>query len=214
VSPHASWSDYVIEPPDILRLKGPEDIRGEHLVRPDGTINLGSHGSVSVAGLTVPEAARAVAKHLERSLGRVRVTLDVVASNSKVYYVVYDGGGYGMQVYRLPITGNETVLDAIAQVDGLALKASRCRVWIRRPEKGGAQMLPVDWKAITHDGCFETNYPLQPGDSIHINPEPRTFTKHPHPLSSAEQFVQDCLAVTRSVEDFLVRIQAILSKGQ
>ena len=46
--------------------------------------------------------------------------MDVFAYNSKVYYIIFDGGGYGQQVFRMPITGNETVLDAIGKVQGLA----------------------------------------------------------------------------------------------
>src|SRR5262249_39589770 len=35
-------------------------IRGEHLVRPDGTVGLGTYGSVPVAGLTLVEARSAI----------------------------------------------------------------------------------------------------------------------------------------------------------
>ena len=38
--------------------------------------------------------------------------MDVQGFNSKLYYVILDGGGAGQQVVRLPVTGNETVLDA------------------------------------------------------------------------------------------------------
>ena len=53
------------------------------------------------------------------------MSVDVLAYNSKVYYVIMDGGGYGQQIVRLPCTGNETVLDAIAQVNGLPQVASK-----------------------------------------------------------------------------------------
>ena len=45
--------------------------------------------------------------------------MDVLAYNSKVYYVITDGGGAGEQVYRIPSNGNETVLDAIAAIEGI-----------------------------------------------------------------------------------------------
>ena len=63
------------------------------------------------------------------------VVVDVLAYNSKMIYVVMDGGGFGEQLIRLPYTGNETVLDAIAQVNGLSQVSSK-RIWVARPSPG------------------------------------------------------------------------------
>jgi polysaccharide export outer membrane protein len=60
------------------------------------------------------------------------LVIDVLAYNSKVYYVITDGGGYGEQVVRIPITGGENVLDAKSQVNGLSPVSSRHNVWIAR----------------------------------------------------------------------------------
>src|SRR5207302_164023 len=103
----------------LAQFRGVQQIRGEHLVRPDGTISLGTYGSVYVAGMTFVQAKYAIEKHLGESLLSPQIAIDVFAYNSKVYYVIIDGGGFGQQVFRLPVTGNETVLDAISQVQGL-----------------------------------------------------------------------------------------------
>ena len=60
------------------------------------------------------------------------VNVDVIAYNSKVYYVITDGGGYGQQVYRLPITGSETVLDAVGQIGGLPPVSSKKKIRVAR----------------------------------------------------------------------------------
>ena len=86
--------------------------------------------------------------------------------NSKVYYVIFDGGGYGQQLYRLPVTGNETVLDAISQLNGLPSFASLKEIWVARPAPDDAccdQVLPVDWAAITDRGATATNYRARTG---------------------------------------------------
>ncbi|HOA52459.1 MAG TPA: hypothetical protein PKI05_09385, partial [Thermogutta sp.] len=73
-------------------------------------------------------------------------------------------------VIRLPCTGNETVLDAIAQVGGISQVSSK-RIWIARPSPAGTgceQILPVDWNAITRGGNTATNYQVMPGDRIFI----------------------------------------------
>src|SRR5262249_25107677 len=99
------------------------------------------------------------------------IALDVVGFNSKVYYLIYDGGGFGEQVYRMPITGNETVLDAIGQLGGLPYQSSMKKMWLARPSPpdcGCDQVLPIDSRAITQGGSTATNYQIFPGDRIYV----------------------------------------------
>jgi len=149
---------------------GMQPITGEHLVAPDGTVNLGSYGSIYVAGLTLAEATAAVNEHLSQQLDNPQVSMSVFAYNSKVYYVVTEGAGLGDTVARFPITGNETVLDALTQVNGLSRVSSK-RIWIARPMLGGAgcdAILPVNWREITASGATASNYQVLPGDRIFI----------------------------------------------
>jgi polysaccharide export outer membrane protein len=152
-----------------------QQIRGEHLVRQDGTVGLGTYGDVSVVGKTLPEARAAIEAQLSHYLLDPQVTLDVFAYNSKVYYVIYDGAGAGQQIVRLPVTGNDTVLDAVSQVSGLSAVADKRHIWVARPVPActeGDQILPVDWCAITKRGRTETNYQLFPGDRIYVDSDP------------------------------------------
>src|SRR5262249_43819117 len=72
-------SAYIIEPPDILLVRGTraiselQRIDGPHLVRPDGTIGLGVYGAVFVAGRTVEEARDAIAAALQRAQPKLKV---------------------------------------------------------------------------------------------------------------------------------------------
>jgi len=177
---------YVIEPPDILLIEAQvpteekkagavfQRIQGQHLVRPDGTIGLGSYGSVQVAGLTLEQARLAIAEQVRARIktfdaDQNNLVVDVLAYNSKFYYIVTDGGGYGEQVVRVPITGSETVLDAISQINGLPAVASKKHIWIaRRTGSNGGQMLPVDWNALVQGGSTATNYQIFPGDRLYV----------------------------------------------
>jgi polysaccharide export outer membrane protein len=150
-----------------------QQIRGEHLVRPDGTVSVGTYGSVYVTGMTLTEARAAIESHLKKYLEKPEISVDVYAFNSKVYYVITDGAGYGEQVARFPITGNETVLDAVSQINGLPAMASKKEIWVARPSPaetcgGTEQVLPVDWCAITRRGITATNYQVLPGDRIYV----------------------------------------------
>jgi RNA polymerase sigma factor (sigma-70 family) len=181
---------YVIEPPDILVVRGIDAVTGagpsldgEHLVRPDGTMGLGVYGSVPVTGLTTEQAAEAIARRLHEAgaagrLGaeevRRKLKVEVTAYNSKFYYLITDLAGQGDQVYRLPITGADTVLDAIAQVDPGPAVGGGYRVWVERPPPEGgtpAQVLTVDWKGMIQGGETRTNYVVLPGDRVHLQAE-------------------------------------------
>jgi protein involved in polysaccharide export with SLBB domain len=153
----------------LVDIGAKQQIIGEHLVAPDGTVTLGSYGSVSVVGLTLAEARLAMEGHLSQFLEDPEVAVDVFAYNSKVYYIVTQGAGLGDGVYRYPITGNDTVLDAISQINGLGQVSSK-RIWIARPTRqpGKVQVLPVSWDAITACGSPGTNYQLLPGDRVFV----------------------------------------------
>lgn len=187
----------ILEDPDAAAVRKPADppkefkafslpvqpVSGQFSVRPDGTVYLGIWGSVPVAGLTLQQAAEAIRDHVSRqedptkpgtkgfAKETLRVVLDVIQYNSKRYYVVTDGGGAGEQVVAFPITGSETVFDALANIGGLPPVASKRQIWVARrtPHAGQSeQILPVDWVAITQHGLTTTNYQVMPGDRIYV----------------------------------------------
>jgi polysaccharide biosynthesis/export protein len=156
----------------LAQFRGMQQTKGEHLVRPDGTISLGTYGSIYVAGMTLGQIKCAIERHLSQYVVNPQVAVDVFAYNSMWYYVIFDGGGYGEQVYRLPITGNETVLDAISNLQGLPAQSSLWRIWVARPAPCGHpcdQILMVDWNAITKGGSTCTNYQIMPNDRVYVD---------------------------------------------
>lgn len=159
----------------LPNVNGKQMISGEHLIRPDGTVSLGVYGSVYVNGMTLDEVKVAVEEHLAKYMHKPEMQVDVLAYNSKVVYIIADGAGSGESVVRVPYTGNETVLDAMSQVDGLSEVAARNDIWVARPGPHGnevAQKMYVDWRGITQDGITSTNYQLLPGDRIYIKGDP------------------------------------------
>ena len=163
----------------LARVSGAQPVSGQYLVGPDGTINLRQYGVVHVAGLTVTEARIATQNHLKQFLDSPELSIDVVAYNSRVYYVITQGAGLGDSIRRLPITGNETVLDALSQIGGLS-QVSSTKIWIARPAPhnfGCQQILPVEWDAITQGAQTATNYQILPGDRVYVaEDELITFT--------------------------------------
>src|SRR5262245_20062546 len=86
----------------LAQSHGSQVIRGEHLVRPDGTVSLGTYGKVYVAGMTIEQIKAAIEAHLAKTLYKPEVDVDVLAYNSKFYYVITDFAGNGEQVTKLP----------------------------------------------------------------------------------------------------------------
>jgi polysaccharide export outer membrane protein len=155
---------------DLVEIALLQQIAGEHIVSPDGKVNLGVYGQVRVAGMTIPEATSAIEQHLSQYLDNPKIAVDIFGFNSKFYYVISEGAGLGDQVSRFPYTGNETVLDAISNVEGFSAVSSK-KMWIARPgpnEQGGDQILPVDWSAVSMRADPRTNYQLMPGDRVFV----------------------------------------------
>ena len=166
----------------LPQFRGMEQIRGEHLVRPDGTVSLGSYGAVFVAGLTLGQAKCVVEKHLSEYFLSPQISIDVFAYNSRSYYVMVDGAGYGQQVFpscRTPATRRCSTRSARCPGPGLRCRrrsgfalgiaaASPCNL-------GCNQILPIDWRAITEGGstCI-SNYswgvPRRP--HLYVGPDP------------------------------------------
>lgn len=170
--------EYTIESPDVLHVsvKLPSReleaelraVNGEHLVSPDGHIHLGERfGIVPAAGLTVEEIRSKVQERLAAEMADCEVTIAVQAQNSRVYYIIVEDGQGAQNVRRMPLTGRETVADALAGANLGDLSGKR--VHIARPTAGATEdtILPVD------ASDFEVptdNQRLQPGDRIFIAP--------------------------------------------
>jgi polysaccharide export outer membrane protein len=174
IKTHLMSREVGLKMPDVtvslVRARAIQQIAGEHLVRADGTIYLGTYGSVYVSGLRLSAARQRIEEYLSAYLHEPKIAVDVLSYNSKSIYVIFDGAGAGQQVYRLPVTGNETVLDAISQVNGLGVVSDKNHIWVARPTPKDCkdQVLPVDWNGITTRGKTATNYQLLPGDRLFV----------------------------------------------
>jgi hypothetical protein len=127
-------------------------------------------------------------------------------------YITVHCDGASPRVYGLSITGDDTVLDALAQVPGLPPVASRKRIWLERPAAHGgeSQVLPVDWKGITACGRAETNYALRAGDRIYV--EDRQLFVCEGKLVRLSPFDCAVIWVRDVVENALAVVRSFVSK--
>jgi polysaccharide biosynthesis/export protein len=144
-----------------------QQVGGKHLIAPDGTANLGTFGQVYVAGMTIDEARHAIERKLGEHFEQPSVAVSVYAYNSKVYYVIVEGDEKGDAVHRFPLTGNETVLDALAQAN--ATIKGNMYIWIARPDGDDAiKPIVVDWAKLKSGEHPAREYRLRPGDRVFL----------------------------------------------
>ncbi|MFO0959436.1 MAG: polysaccharide biosynthesis/export family protein [Isosphaeraceae bacterium] len=183
---------YIVEPPDMIRIEvlyalPGRPITGERLVRGDGKISLDFYGDIEVAGLTLDQIKVKTILQLRKflpdvTLGLVqrnpetnevewidplhsdRVFVEVLAFNSKYYHV----NGQFRQIGKLPITGHDTVLDAIQTCGGLSEGADPDHIELIRPARGGqpTRTYAIDYRAIVVEGDSSANLQLFAGDRL------------------------------------------------
>jgi polysaccharide export outer membrane protein len=171
-----SLPPYVVEPPDELEVSvrpvALELLQTTVTVQSDGVIDLGFYGDVYVAGLTLDQVEAKVAAQLAAIATQRRLAIRepvqasvrlVNGTQSKRYYVLGTVSNQG----SFPVTGNETVLDAILQA-GLRSNSLPEKAYLVRPHPAGGpdQILRIDWFGIKVRGDTLTNYQIFPGDRI------------------------------------------------
>jgi polysaccharide export outer membrane protein len=187
--------EYLIEPGDTLLVQtvefdSPVRLPPDQPVLQDGSIDLGLYGRPVVAGRTLAQIepvifeavnakererakqAAALNKEKEPEFKPVALAVRLIGRASKVYYVL----GEVNVPNAYPLSGRETVLDAIVQAGGLNKKASRNKIVLSRPtpSDGCRVVMPVCYDNIVQLGDTTTNYQLQPGDRVFV-PSQGTF---------------------------------------
>jgi protein involved in polysaccharide export with SLBB domain len=164
------------------------------LVRPDGKISLGFYGEVFVAGLTVPEIKSKIISRMQmfipdellglvvldkngiplvdRATGKPKsidpkdsraVQVGLARCNSKFFYV----WGEVLTRGRFPVTGTQTILDAINLAGGLSPLADREKVVLYRAGSQGAlQSVTFDLDQIKRHALPLADDRLKPGDRL------------------------------------------------
>jgi polysaccharide export outer membrane protein len=166
--------EYVVEPPDELEISirpAVSDLATTtQVVQADGKVDLGFAGDVYVAGLTLEQVETKITQHVEKLDGpgkprqRYQVSARLVnGTASKSFYVL----GAVTTQGKFPVTGNETVLDAILGA-GLRSNSLPDKAYLVRPHPAGGpdQVLKIDWFGIKDRGDTLTNYQVFPGDRI------------------------------------------------
>ena len=155
--------DYVIGADDTLHIsvwKEP-DLSEQLPVRPDGKISMPLLNDITAAGLTPLQLKDQITEKLKKYIADPRVTVVVVAMNSRRIFVT------GEVVHSGPITllPHMTVLQALAQA-GFTQFANPKAIYLLRTENGKQQKIPFNYKEVVKGNHPEENIELKPGDTL------------------------------------------------
>jgi polysaccharide export outer membrane protein len=156
--------EYVIGPADSLRIEvwKNSELSATDPVRPDGKISLPLLDDVQASGLTPLELKEVLTQSLREYVENPDVTVVVAEVSSPLIYLL---GGVARQG-PIPLTRNLRVLDAISHAGGFSQFADRSDVRVLRRTTNGLVEYRFDYDAYLDGDAPESNFLLQPGDTI------------------------------------------------
>jgi polysaccharide export outer membrane protein len=155
---------YIIGPMDVLEVqvwKEP-DFSRQVLVRPDGKITLPLVGDIPASGMNSMGLKALLSEKLEDFVSNPEVTVIVLESHSKNFYII----GKINQPGTYPMNPDMTVLQAISVAGGLAEWADKDSIRIIRRSGGKEEILPFDYDKVISGKKLEQNILLKPNDTI------------------------------------------------
>lgn len=171
---------YVVEPPDVLAVEivspgvPAMNLSDEYLIGPDGTLTVGQLQPLYVAGKTILEAQNELLQAARKLDRDAEVHASVAKYNSKRFYLLTRKNGAD-NICAMPFTGDEYVLDALAQLSP-NFDLSSSNIWVSRPVLGANttshETLQVNYEAITERADPLSNYQLLPGDRLFVEAKP------------------------------------------
>ncbi len=156
-------NDYVIGADDTLRIsvwKEP-DMNATLPVRPDGKISLPLLNDIPASGLTPMDLAASITERLKKYIADPRVTVVVVAMNSRRIFVTGEVAHPG----AMTLLPNMTVLQALASA-GFTQFANPKKIYLLRTQNGKQVKIPFNYKEVVKGDHPEQNIMLKPGDTL------------------------------------------------
>ncbi|MFM7424743.1 MAG: SLBB domain-containing protein [Elainella sp.] len=153
---------------DIFRL---EQYSGETTVLIDGSLNLPVIGNVNVAGMTLQQAAAAIAARYsqQRILRNPLVTVSLLAARPVKVGVAGEVNHPGLYTLEQAEGQVPTLTQILEAAGGIRQSADLRRVELRRPQSSGVEeLIQVDLWQFLQTGDRRYNVTLRDGDSVLI----------------------------------------------
>jgi polysaccharide export outer membrane protein len=155
---------YLIDVGDSLEINvwKEDDFSRQTIVRLDGRISLPLVGDIKAAGNTPMQLAKKLEKKLSEIMEEPSITVIVLATNSRKYYMVGNINSPGEYPIDTPIN----ILQAIARASGLGEWADKDEIIIVRRGAGKDEMIFFDYKEFVKGKDLSKNIYIQYGDTV------------------------------------------------
>jgi len=157
-------SSYIIGLMDVLEIqvwKEP-DFSRQVLVRPDGKITFPLIGDIKASGMSTMDLKGLLTEKLEGFVDNPEVTVIVVESHSKNFYII----GRVNRPGTYPLSPDMTVLQALSVAGGFGEWAHKDNIRVIRRTGGKEKILSFDYDKVISGKNLEQNILLQPNDTI------------------------------------------------
>jgi polysaccharide export outer membrane protein len=178
-SPAARPTDYIIGPQDVLRVVVFEEptLSGTYRIDADGSFQYPFLGRVAAAGKSLRDLEQQLSKQLETGfVRRAQVTVEVEQFRSRSLFVIGEVRSPG----KFPITGQMTVLEALAAAGSVTANAGSEVLVLRTPAQAPDAVQPASPLEASEAnvrrvnladlqlGKLSENIPLQEGDTVFV----------------------------------------------
>ena len=163
----ADDATYRLNPGDLIFVSvwKEQDMQGEVLVLPDGTISFPLAGHMAAAGRTAEEVEGVIAERLQKYIPDAVVTVSVLnLTGNKIYVIGAVNRPGEFQVGR-PVD----VMQALSLAGGLTPFAGEGSIRVLRRENGEDIVLPFDYSEVKKGRQLEMNVPLKSGDVVVVS---------------------------------------------
>ncbi|NET38434.1 MAG: hypothetical protein F6K19_41640 [Cyanothece sp. SIO1E1] len=172
----------------ILRV---EQYSGEHEVLVNGLLNLPLVGSVSVAGMTLAEAADAITAEYSQFLRNPRITVSLLTSRQLQLGIAGEVAHPGAYTLSRNDAQFPTLTRLLETAGGITQAADLRNVQIRRPQRSGPdRLITVDLWQFLQSGDLSYDVKLRDGDAVFI-PAATTIDLAESPQLASASFAGD-----------------------
>ncbi|HJR60721.1 MAG TPA: polysaccharide biosynthesis/export family protein [Vicinamibacterales bacterium] len=165
-------TNYVLGPQDVVSITvlGEEDLSRKYTIEQDGTFTFPLIGRVTARGLTLRALEQEIRSKLAASYlknPQVSVAVDAYQSQRIMIWGQVNAPG------EYQLTGDMTLLSALAKAGSVTPTAGREAVIVRSPKRSGAgaaaepEILRIDLNDL-QAGNMALNIPLLDGDTINV----------------------------------------------
>lgn len=158
---------YRLNPGDLIFVSvwKEQDMQGEVLVLPDGSISFPLAGHMKAAGRTAEEVEGIIAERLQKYIPDAVVTVSVLNLTGNKIYVIGSVNRPGEFQVGRPID----VMQALSLAGGLTPFAGEGSIRVLRRENGEDIVLPFDYSDVKNGEHLEMNVELKSGDVVVVS---------------------------------------------